>query len=212
LMVDAAARKVSVPISLIACVMDGHDLAGIFIGDLFQAWEQAVELSYSRNISWKQRRFEQVLSCPPPMYDELWTAAKAMYKIEPIVEQGGQVIVYAPHLDTVSLAHGKYIEQVGYHTLPYFLADWDAFSHYPLGVLAHSTHFRGSGMMVDGVEKPNVDLYLASRISREDCEQLNLKYIDPAKIDLNAFIDKEEDSILYVPDAGEKLYRYRKNE
>ncbi len=208
-MVDAAARKVTLPMTLIACVMDGHDLVDVFVGDLFKAWEQAVELSYRTNISWKQQLFSKVLSCPPPMYDELWTAAKAMYKIEPAVAQGGEVIVYAPHLDTVSLAHEKYIYEVGYHTLPYFLANWSRFKDYPLGVLAHSTHFRGSGKMENGVEIPHVDLYLASKISREDCEHLNLKYLDPHKIDVEAFMNKEDDGVLYVPDAGEKLYRHK---
>ena len=62
------------------------------------------------------------------MYDELWTAGKCMYKMESVVEVGGELIIYAPHLDVVSPVHGKYIYEVGYHILPYFLQDWDATS------------------------------------------------------------------------------------
>jgi hypothetical protein len=143
------------------------------------------------------------------MYDELWTAAKAMYKVEPAVAVGGEVVIYAPHLAMVSRVHGSYIYEVGYHILPYFLASWERFKNVPLGVLAHSTHLRGSGVMENGVEKPNVHLFLASRIPAEDCARLNVGYIDPASIDINSWKDCEQDGILYVPRAGEILYRVK---
>jgi hypothetical protein len=143
------------------------------------------------------------------MYDELWTAAKAMYKLEPAVAIGGELIIYAPHLDVVSHVHGKFIYAIGYHILPYFLADWDRFKHIPLGVLAHSTHLRGSGEMAGGCEKPNVCITLASRISAEDCTRLNLGYLDPAKVNVDKWRDREDEGFLYVPRAGEMLYRVR---
>ena len=36
------------------------------------------------------------------MYPELWTAGKCMYKLEPVVESGGKLVIYAPHLSEVS--------------------------------------------------------------------------------------------------------------
>jgi hypothetical protein len=105
--------------------------------------------------------------------------------------------------------HGKYIYEIGYHTLPYFLHRWEQFKHIPLGVLAHSTHLRGSGVMEGEIEKPNVSVTLASRISEEDCARLNLGYLDPAKIDLDAWKDKEQEGVLFVPKSGEILYRVR---
>lgn len=206
-MIHAAARRLKTPITLIALTVEGHDLSGIFIGDHRSAWEASVRLSAQRHIRWCPGSFQRVLSCAPPMYDELWTAAKAMYKIEPVVAVGGEVILYAPHLDTVSRVHGKYIYELGYHILPYFLADWPRFQHYPLGVLAHSTHLRGSGSLQDGVEQPNVQLTLASRIPAEDCTRLGLGYCDPATIDPRRWAGREADGILYVARAGEMLYR-----
>ena len=132
-----------------------------------------------------------------------------MYKLEPAVALGGEVVIYAPHLDTVSHVHGKHIYEVGYHILPYFLHDWERFKHIPLGVLAHSTHLRGSGVMANGVEKPNVRVTLASKISAEDCARLNLAYLDPATINMAEWKDKEAQGILYVPKAGEILYRVK---
>jgi nickel-dependent lactate racemase len=179
----------------------------MFIGDMYEAWGLAADLSAEKNIRWCGRPFQRVLSCAPPMYDELWTAAKAMYKTEPAVAPGGEVIIHAPHLDRVSDVHGQYIYAIGYHILPYFLEDWERFKHVPLGVLAHSTHVRGSGRMENGLEKPNLRVTLASRIPPEDCARLNLGYLDPAKINLKDFQDREDEGILYVPRAGEILFR-----
>jgi len=190
-------------------VSSGHGLAGIFIGDLFEAWSAAADLSAQRNVVWSDKPYRRVLSCAPAMYDELWTAAKVMYKLEPAVAVGGEVVIYAPHLAVVSHVHGKYIYEVGYHILPYFLSDWERFKHIPLGVLAHSTHLRGSGMMENGVEKPNVKVTLASKIPAEDCARLNLGYLDPAAVRPDEWQGREAEGILYVPRAGEMLYRVR---
>ena len=206
-MIHRAAARLRTPVTLVALVVDRGELAGVFIGDILDAWEAAADLSEERHIRWFERPFQQVLSCPSPMYDELWTAAKAMYKLEPAVAEGGEVIIYAPHLDTVSRVHGRYIYEAGYHILPYFLADWARYEHIPLGVLAHSTHLRGSGTFVNGVEKPNVQVSLASKVSPEDCARLNLGYRDPADIDIQDWVNREDKGTLYVPKAGEILFR-----
>ena len=208
-MIHAAASRLKTPVTLVALVVEGKGLSGLFVGDHLSAWNEAAELSAERHIQWCEKPFQKVLSCAPPMYDELWTGAKAMYKLEPAVALGGEVIIYAPHLDVVSHVHGKYIYEVGYHILPYFLNDWERFKNFPLGVLAHSTHLRGSGVMDNGIEKPNVRVTLASKISAEDCAQLNLGYLDPAKINVDEWRDREDEGILYVPKAGEILYRLK---
>jgi len=211
-MIHAAAGRLSTPTTLIACVVQEHDLVGLFIGDMIEAWRVAADLSAEKNVIWLDKPVKQVLSCAPPMYDELWTAAKAMYKLEPAVANGGEVIIYAPHLDVISHVHGKYIYEVGYHTLGYFLNDWDRFKHIPLGVLAHSTHLRGSGVMENGVEKPNVRVTLASKIPEEECKRLNLGYMDPAKIDLHDYEGRLDNGVLVVARAGEMLYRVKQGQ
>jgi nickel-dependent lactate racemase len=208
-MIHAAAARLQTPLTLAALVVEGKGLSGLFIGDPLSAWNEAADLSSQRHIHWSEKPFRRVLSCAPPMYDELWTAAKAMYKLEPAVAVGGEVVIYAPHLDTVSHVHGKYIYEIGYHVLPYFLQRWEQFKHIPLGVLAHSTHLRGSGVMEGDVEKPNVNVTLASKLSKEDCTRLNLGYMDPAEVDLETWKDKEEEGVLFVPRAGEILYRVK---
>ena len=208
-MIHAAAGRLKTPVTLIALTVESHELSGLFVGDHLSAWSEAADLSARRHIRWCEKPFQRVLSCAPSMYDELWTGAKAMYKLEPAVAIGGEVVIYAPHLEVVSHVHGKYIYEVGYHILPYFLNNWGRFKNIPLGVLAHSTHLRGSGVMENGIEKPNVRVTLASKISAEDCARLNLGYLDPSKINLDEWKDREDEGVLYVPKAGEILFRMK---
>mgnify|MGYP000854479251 CR=1 FL=1 len=209
-MIHAAAARLDTPVTLVALNVHGEDVSGIFIGDPTEAWSACSDLSAEQHITWHEKPFQRVLSCAPAMYDELWTAAKAMYKIEPAVAVGGEVIVYAPHLSEISVVHGKYIRQIGYHILPYFLADWDKFKDIPLGVLAHSTHFRGSGVMDGNQEVPNVNLILASQVSAAECAALGIGYMDPASIKPEEWQNREDEGILYVPRAGETLHRVKR--
>jgi nickel-dependent lactate racemase len=209
-MIHAAAELVSTPILLVSMVVVGNDLAGLFIGDHLEAFHAAAQVSSQRHIRWVDKPFQQVLSWAPPMYDELWTGAKAMYKLEPAIADGGEVIVYAPHLDTVSHVHGKYIYQVGYHVRDYFLKQWEQFKDVPSGILAHSTHLKGSGTFENGVEKPRINVTLSSKVSAADCERLNLGYRDPASINPQDWAGREDEGVLFVPKAGEILYRVRK--
>ena len=209
-MIHAAAEHVPTPATLIALVVEGKGLAGMFIGDHRAAWSAAADLSAQRHILWVDKPFKKVLSCAPAMYDELWTAGKAMYKLEPALAEGGELTIYAPHLDAVSHVHGKYIYEIGYHVLPYFLKQWDRFKHIPLGVLAHSTHVRGDGDFENGIEYPRARVTLATQLPPEDCARLALGYQNPAEIDFDEWKDREAEGILYVPKAGEMLYRLRK--
>jgi hypothetical protein len=143
------------------------------------------------------------------MYDELWVAGKCMYKMEPVVADGGELIIYAPHLREISVTHGRLIEEIGYHTRDYFLAQWDRFKHYPWGVLAHSTHVRGIGTYRGGVEKCRIQVTLASAIPEELCRKINLGYRDPRSIDVSQWQHHEAEGRLYVPKAGEMLYKLK---
>ncbi|MBL8160386.1 MAG: DUF2088 domain-containing protein [Anaerolineae bacterium] len=208
-MIHAAAAHVPTPVTLIALVVIGEGLAGVFVGDYQSAWAAAADLSSQRHIIWVDKPFTKVLSKAPTMYDELWTAGKAMYKLEPALAEGGELTIYAPHLDVVSHVHGKYIYEIGYHVLPYFLKQWERFKHIPLGVLAHSTHVRGDGHFENGIEYPRASVNLATRLSPEDCRQLALGYQNPDAIDLAAWQGREDEGVLYVAKAGEMLYRVR---
>ncbi len=207
--VDRAAKLIPSPVRALCMVVKGHDLAGLYYGTSEEAWSAAADLSRQLHILFYERPFHTVLSCAPPMYDDLWTGGKCMYKLEPVVADGGTVIIYAPHIREVSETHGRIIREVGYHTLDYFLKQWERFRHYPWGVLAHSTHVKGIGSYENGVETPRVQVVLATGISEDECRRINLGYRDPASIRLADFQNREEEGILCVPKAGEMLYRWK---
>lgn len=206
-LVDHAAAQIPTPVTLVSMVVvDDARLAGVFVGDLDAAWRRAAGLSATRHIRTLERPMQRVLSMAPPMYDELWTAAKAMYKLEPVLADDAELVIFAPHLREVSRVHGAELARVGYHVLPYFLEQWDRFSDVPRAVLAHSTHVRGAGTFSDGVERPRVRVTLSSRVPEAECRALGLGYLDPDSVDVADWTGRE-DGVLVVPRAGEVLYR-----
>lgn len=195
------------PLVCIKLVMQRSTLHGVFVGDYVTAWERAAELSAALNIIYKPNPFRSVLSLPSNKYEDLWTAAKAMYKTEPVIAEGGEVIIYAPHLSEVSVTHGREIEAVGYHVRDYFLKQWDRFKDVSWTVLAHSTHVKGAGRFENGVETPRIQVTLATGISEEACRRINLGYRDYREIDPEHWADREDEGLLLVREAGEMLYR-----
>ena len=206
--VDRAGALVKVDKRCFAMVVaPDKSLAGLFFGTPESAWDAASEVSRTTHITTRPKPFHTVLSCAPAMYDELWVAGKCMYKLEPVVADGGELIIYAPHVKEISVTHGKLIEEVGYHCRDYFLKQWDKFKHYPWGVLAHSTHVRGIGKYENGVEQCRVKVTLATGIPESVCRKINLGYRDPASIRVGDYKDREAEGVLYVPKAGELLFR-----
>ena len=208
--VDRAGAMVSVDKLCFAMVVaPDKSLAGLFAGTPEAAWDSASELSRQVHIIYKDQPFHTVLSNMPPMYGDLWVAGKGMYKLEPVVADGGELIIYAPHVREISVTHGKVLEEIGYHCRDYFLQQWDQFKQHPWGVLAHSTHVRGIGVMENGVEKCRVRVTLATGIPESICRRINLGYRDPGTIRVEDFANRESEGVLLVPKAGEILYRLK---
>jgi len=204
---NKALEMVPVESRALCMVVKDAGLAGLYFGSPTDAWSAAADLSSQVHIVYVDRPFESVLARAPEMYDELWVAAKCMYKMEPVVADGGELIIYAPHVAEISLTHGEVIREVGYHCLAYFLAHWQRFKDYPWSVLAHSSLVRGIGTCAGGVEQPRVRVTLATRIPEDLCRQINLGYRDPDAIDISEWDRREDAGRLYVPKAGELLHR-----
>ena len=95
-------------------------LAGLYAGTPEEAWSAAADLSQALHIVTKDRPYHTVVSCAPRIYDELWVGGKCAYKLEPVVADGGRLILYAPHIHELSVTHGEQIRRVGYHVRDYF--------------------------------------------------------------------------------------------
>ena len=186
----------------------GGALHSISFGDCVSSWADAAQVSAATHVTYLDAPVPRVLSLVPAMYDEIWTGAKGFYKVEPVVADGGEVILYAPHIREIAASHPQ-IHEIGYHCRDYFVKQWDAFKHVHWGVLAHSTHLRGAGTYdaATGEERLRVDVTLATGIPQEVCRAVNLGYRDPATIDPAAF--GADPGTLVVPNAGEVLYRLR---
>jgi nickel-dependent lactate racemase len=207
--IDRAAALVDRPVTCISLVVTHRGLAGMYVGLPQESWQAASTLSSETHVVWVDRPFSRVLSVMPGMYEDLWTAGKGMYKLEPAVADGGEIVIYAPHITEVSYTHGQVIDEIGYHCRDYFLAQWERFSDYPGGVLAHSTHVKGLGRYDarTRVEQPRIQVTLATGIPAERCRRINLGYLDPAGINLSEWTGREREGIMMVPRAGEMLYR-----
>jgi nickel-dependent lactate racemase len=193
--VNRAAKMIPAERRALTFVVNGKaEIYDLFYGTPEVAWDRAADVSSQVHIEWIDKPYHTVLSCAPLMYDELWVAGKC---------------IYAPHLNEISITHGKLIEEVGYHVRDYFTQQWDRFKDYPWGILAHSTHVRGTGTFEAGIEKPRVRVTLASQIPPDVCERINLGYRDPATIDVESYANRETEGILLVRKAGEQLYRLK---
>jgi nickel-dependent lactate racemase len=205
--IDRAASMIATPRLCIAMVVrDG--LHSISYGTPEQAWADAAGISAQVHVTYLDRAYPRVLSMVPLMYQDIWTAAKGMYKLEPVVADGGELVLYAPHVKDFSETHGDLLAEIGYHTRDYFTGQWERFSHYPGGVLAHSTHLRGGGSWDASTgEHPRISVVLATGISPERCAEHNVGYLDPHTIDPAQWaLDPDT---LVVPKAGEVLHRLR---
>lgn len=206
--IDAAAAMVPVPRSCLALVTaHAGGLHAAFLGAPEPAWAAAAAMSARIHVEVVEHPVERVVSVVPARYPDMWTAAKAMYKVEPVVADGGEVVVYAPHVREFSAAHRADLARVGYHVRDWHLARWDELSATPWRVLAHSTHLKGDGAYdpVAG-ERPRVRVTLATGIDRATCAAHGLAYADPAVI-ARELAGPPRPGTFVERDAGERLYR-----
>ncbi|MCE5258835.1 MAG: lactate racemase domain-containing protein [Chloroflexi bacterium] len=209
-LLDHAAGFIPVQRLCFSLVVKGHhDLAGVYFGSPEESQAVAANLSAIWNVVWVDKPFKKVISVMPTLYDDLWTGSKGMYKVEPAVEDGGTIIIYAPHITEVSYVHGAILDRVGYHVRDYFLGNWDKVGQEPAAVLAHACHLKGSGTYINGIERARVNVVLATGIPEERCKCINLGYMNPAAFNPQDWMDKESEGILVVPRAGELLYKLK---
>jgi len=204
-LIDDAAALVPGRRYALCVVTSGDGLHAATFGEPRAAWAAAVPVSAATHVAYLPEVVPSVVAVVPARYPDLWTGAKGFYKVEPVVADGGEVVLYAPHIREVSATH-PLVEQIGYHCRDYFLQQWDRFAAVPWAELAHSTHLRGAGSYdpVTG-EHARVSVTLATGIPRATVEAVGLDYRDPAAVDLVAAA--ADPATLLVPDAGETLFR-----
>lgn len=188
---------------------DSITLHSVAFGTTESAWAANAEIAHQTHIRWLDAPYKRIVSKVPEMYEDLWTGAKGVYKMEPVCADGGEIIVYAPHITEISEMHPG-IGKIGYHCIDYFIKQWDKFKDHPWGEIAHSTHVRGLGEYdaETGEETLRINVTLASQVPPEVCEAYNLGYANPDELDWDA-LQADEDTLI-VEHAGEILHRLKK--
>ena len=205
---EAAAMIPSEKLAICVVSRSGtHDLHAVAFGTTETAWAAAAQVSAEVHVRYLDAPVKRVVSIIPEKYEDIWTAAKGFYKLEPVVADGGEVILYAPHVTEISFTHQE-IYEIGYHCRDYFVKQWDRFSGVHWGVLAHSTHLRGAGTYDDvNGERCRVDVTLVTGIPESKVRGANLGYIAVEDFDLAAY--ESDPDTMVVPNAGETLFRLR---
>ncbi len=206
-MIHRAADMVRRERHALSVVMDhtSGDISALAFSDPVGSWSAAAAVAAQTHVVYLDSPVQRVLSLVPARYDDLWTGAKGFYKVEPVVADGGEVVLYAPHIREIAPMHPG-LDDLGYHCRDFFLANWDRYRDHPRGELAHATHLYGAGTFdpVHG-ERARVRVTLATGIPESVAHHVNLGYRDPTTVDVADWADDPD--ALVVADAGEVLFR-----
>jgi nickel-dependent lactate racemase len=209
--IEAAADRVTTPVIAFTSVSTraGEELRthALFTGGLRETVRQAAAVSAQVHIRYAPRRYPRVVAILDEHYDEMWVGGKASYKLGGIVEDGGELVVYAPHLKGISTTHGAMIEKYGYAPLEVVreMVEGSDELRANLCVAAHLAHVSYAGRVgADGRVEPRYRITLASAIPEDVCRRVRLGFADCGSIDLEAA--RRDPHTLVVDHAGRDLY------
>ena len=120
------------------------------------------------------------------------------------------MIIYAPHLQSISEVHGALIEKYGYAPLERvreMVAQSEELRR-NLCVAAHLAHVSFAGRQdASGKIVPRYNIVLSSGIASEVCRRVNLGYLNPSDFRRDAY--EGDSGTLIVENAGRDLYLVR---
>ena len=131
----------------------------------------------------------------------------ASYRLGPVIEEGGELIIYAPHLRCISETHGRLIERYGYAPLETVreLVAQSAELEANLCVAAHLAHVSFAGRRDEtGRILPRYRITLASAVDEATCRRVNLGFMDYHQF-RRADYESDPDTLV-VERAGRDLY------
>lgn len=179
----------------------------LFCGDFREAVRQAADVSRHVHIKYTGRKYRRIIALLDEHLEDMWVGGKASYRLGPIIEEGGELIIYAPHMKSVSDVHGELIKKYGYMPLERVreLVATSAELKQNLCVAAHLAHVSFAGRLTpEGEIVPRYAITLSSAIPEDICRQINLGYLDPAKFQRKNY--EGDPDTLIVENAGRDLY------
>jgi len=212
-LIEAAADLITARIislnTVVSRELDGELVTyALFAGEIRESFRRAAEVSRQVHICYTGRKYKRVIALLDPHYDELWVGGKASYKLGAIVEEGGELIIYAPQLTKLSETHGALIEKYGYAPLE-CVRDMLGVSQElreNLCIAAHLAHVAYAGRLDDqGKVVPRYKITMASGLDEETCRRVNLGYLDHRSFDYESL--RSDMDTLIVENAGRDLYQ-----
>ena len=207
------------PILYIQTVLSTGDdgklhIRGLFIGDDFECFEKAAELSIQVNFKMMDREMKKVVVyLDPHEFKSTWLGNKSVYRTRMAIADGGELIVLAPGL--AEFGEDKTIDglirKYGYigskKVLELTNANEDLQNN--LGAAAHLIHGSSEGRFSI--------TYCPGNLTKEEIEGVNFKYADltemTKKYDLSKLkdgwnmVDGEE--IFYISNPALGLWAYK---
>ena len=194
---------------------DGLQMRGLYIGDDFECFDKAANLSLETNFRMMDREMKKVVVyLDPEEFRSTWLGNKSIYRTRMAIADDGELIVLAPGLHQFGEdpTNDELIRKYGYvHTpqvLKYVKENEDLQNS--LGVAAHLIHGTSEGRF-------NIT-YCPGHLTREEIESVGFNYADlnemlkkylPAKLkDGWNIVDGEE--IYYISNPALGLWAYRK--
>jgi nickel-dependent lactate racemase len=210
-MIEAAAAFVPAEVISFTSVntrdANGLKTHALFAGEINETLRCAAAVSAEVHIKYTGRRYARVLALLDEHYDELWVGGKASYKLGSVIEEGGELIIYAPHLNNISATHGSLIEKYGYAPLETVreMVEYSDELRANLCVAAHLAHVSyGSSLNQHGQVTPRYRIALASAVPEEVCRRVKLGFIDYSTIRRDDY--EKDPNTLVVENAGRDLY------
>jgi len=193
---------------------DGLQMRGLYIGDDFECFDKAAELSLKTNFRMMDREMKKVVVyLDPDEFRSTWLGNKSIYRTRMAIANDGELIVLAPGLHQFGEdpTNDQLIRKYGYvHTpqvLQYVKENEDLQRN--LGVAAHLIHGTSEGRFRI--------TYCPGHLSRKEIESVGFHYADLDKMmqQYNPAVLKdgwnevEGEEIYYISNPALGLWAYR---
>lgn len=212
-LIEAAADHIKTPVISFTSVIsrtenDRLRTHALFAGDARLALRKAAEISRSVHIKYSGRKYRRVIALLDEHYTDLWVGGKASYRLGGVIEDGGELIIYAPQLTSISRTHGKDIVRFGGYAPLEKVKELVASStdlRQNLCVAAHLSQVAYAGRQAENGDLiMRYKISLASQLDAETCRSVNLAYLNVNDFRLTAY--QNDPGTLVVHRAGRELY------
>ncbi|MDR2234461.1 MAG: lactate racemase domain-containing protein [Tannerella sp.] len=194
--------------------ISGLEMRGLYIGDDFECFEKAAELSLETNFRMMDREMKKVVVyLDPSEFRSTWLGNKSIYRTRMAIADGGELIVLAPGLHQFGEdpINDQLIRKYGYVNTPQVLkyVKENEDLQNSLGVAAHLIHGTSEGRF-------NIT-YCPGHLTRQQIENVGYQYADldemmqrynPAVLK-DGWNEVDGEEIYYISNPALGLWAYR---